>query len=369
MPKRYVFMLAMLGAALASGGAFAQCMVPGVGQLGEGSSNNLFPYDTNSARNMAYMQFHAPGEFCTNPPDSWNGGTTPGSGCLEPAMIGGLSVRPDNFFAQIFTATHTRPDTGTFHFMTDMQANGNLIFFQDSINWNATTVTYPGGFTLSYPTGSNPSIPGTQNFTPITSTVGQFIYLGTLTGCCGSCPGPSQGGFLINVRVITGSGTGLLISDMESRFFAVGIHYNVIRMWGVGAGSSGFTNWANYFAGLVYSLEAGGCKTYNDLYDEIINAVITGNPPSDGIPVSDPLNETDPLVLKNDPGIGGLRNSFWKKAINSEAAYNRGRFNSAGNTLDALTHHIDAQDGKHLDTDSAQDLRNCVRSLKSSLAL
>jgi hypothetical protein len=364
MPKRYVFMLAMLGAALACGGAFAQAIVPGVGQLGEGSSNNLFPYDTNSARNQAYMQFHAPGEFCANPTDTWNGGTTPGSGALEPALLGGLSIRPDNYYGQIFTATHTRPDAGTFHFLTDMQANGNLIYFQDSLNFNATTVTYPGGFTLSYPTGSNPAIPGTQNFTPITSTVGQFIYLGTLTGCCGSCPDPSQGGLLISVRVVTGSGSSLLISDLESRYFAVGIHYNVIRMWGVGAGATGFTSWANYFAGLVYSLEAGGCKTYSDLYDEILNAVIVGNPPSDRTPLSTP---DDPI--KNDPGIGGIRNSLWKKAINSEAAYNRGRYNSAGNTLDALTHHIDAQDGKHLDTDSAQDLRNCVRSLKGSLGL
>jgi hypothetical protein len=366
MPKRYVFMLAMLGAALACGGAFAQCMVPGVGQLGEGSSNNLFPYDCNSARNMAYMQFHAPGEFCTNPPDSWNGGTTPGSGCLEPSMIGGLSVRPDNYFANIFTATHTRPDAGTFHFMTDMQANNNFIYFQDSLNWNSTTVMYPGGFTMSYPTGSSGSIPNTQNFHPITSTVGQFIYIGTLTGCCGSCPGPSQGGFLINFRGIMGSGTGLLVSDLESRFFAVGIHYNVIRMWGPGAGATGFTNWANYFAGLVYSLEAGGCKTYSDLYDEILNAVIVGNPPSD--PPFDSVEEGGPYY-KHDSGIGGIRNSLWKKAINSEAAYNRGRYNSAGNTLDALNHHIDAQDGKHIDTDSAQDLRNCVRSLKSSLNL
>lgn len=366
MPKRYVFMIAMLAAALVCGSAFAQAILPGAARnLGEGSSNNLYPYDCNSARNMAYMQFHAPGEFCANPPDSWNGGTGPGSGALEPAIISGLSVRPDNYYAGIFSATHTRPDTNTFHFLTDLQYNGNLIWFQDSLNWNATTVTYPGGFTLSYPTGSDPTWGGTtQYFTPITSTVGQFTYLGTLTGCCGSCPAPQYGGFLTNFRGVYGSGNNLLISDLESRYFAVGIHYNVIRTWGEGAGISGFTSWANYFAGLVYSLEAGGCKTYSDLYDEILNAVITGNPPSDRTPLSTP---DDPI--KNDPGIGGIRNSLWKKAINSEAAYNRGRYNSAGNTLDALTHHVDAQDGKHLDTDSAQDLRNCIRSLKSSLGL
>jgi hypothetical protein len=369
MPKRYVFMIAMLGAALVFGGAYAQAILPGhVRDTGEGTSNNLFPYDCNSARDMAYMQFHAPAEFCANPIDYFTGLPLPGSGLLEPANISGLSVRPDNYYAGVFTATHTRPDANTFHFLTDMQYNGNAIYFQDSLNFNATTVTYPGGFTMSYPTPPDPTWGNTtRSFHPITPTAGQFTYIGTLSGCCGSCPSPDYGGFLTSFRGYYGSGNNLLISDLESRSVAPGIHVGVIRMWsdnGYGGGLSGFTSWAGYYQGLVYSLEAGGCKTYSDLYDEILNAVITGNPPSDRTPLSTP---DDPI--KNDPGIGGIRNSLWKKAINSEAAYNRGRYNSAGNTLDALTHHVDAQDGKHLDTDSAQDLRNCIKSLKSALGL
>jgi hypothetical protein len=364
MPKRvFVTTLAVMALALVCNGAFAQGVVPGHGQFVEGNSNNTFPYNVFSATNQAYMQFHAPGEFCVNPPDTWNGGTAPGSGLVEPALISGLAIRPDGVLASFFTATHTRPDAGTFHFMTDMQVNNNFIFFQDSINWNATTITYPGGFTLSFPTGSDPLIPGAQLFHPITSVGAGFTYLGTLTGCCGSCPAPSQGGLLINVRVISGSGSGTLVADMTSTFVAVGIHFNVIRLWGAGAGATGFTNFANNFAGLFYSLEAGGCKTYSELKEEILNAVIVGNPPSDNPPSID----DDPG--KNDANIGGLRNSWWKQCWNSEAAFNRGSFGSAGNGLGAFVNHVDAQDGKHLDTDSASDLRNCVRSLRSSLGI
>jgi hypothetical protein len=358
MPKRYFWLttFAVLGAALLCNGAVAQGIIPGTANLGEGESNNAFPYNVTSMPNAAYMQFVAPGEFCVNPPDQFNGGTTPGSGALEPALISGLSVRPDGPLASLFTATHTRPDAGSFHFLTDLQMNGNAIFFQDSLNWNATTVTYPGGWTLSFPTGASASIPGTQEFTPITSTAGVFTYLGSLTGCCGSCPAPAQGGMMINVRVTSGSGTGLLFADMVNRTATVGIHYNTIRLWGVGAGATGFNSWINFFAGLVYQLDVGGCKTYSDLFDEVSNAIITGNPPSAG-------TSFDPY------DIGGLRNSYAKQALNSEAAFNRGRFNAAGNGLSAMDHHVSAQDGKHLDSDSASDLHNCIRSLKSSLGL
>jgi hypothetical protein len=367
MPKRHLFIFTILAVALLCGSAFAQGVVPGPLGFREGVYNNMFPYNTSgSSRNMCYMQFHAPGEFCVNPPDPWNGGTYQSSGVLEPALLSGLSVRPDYRYSSVFTATHTRPDPGTFHFLTDLQANLNFIYYQDSLNWNASTVTYPGGFTLSFPTGDSGSIPGTQNFTPITSTVGAFTYLGTLTGCCGSCPSPAQGGLMINFRAVTGSGSSILVMDAAYTYYLVGAtrHYNVMRFYAIGGGASGFCNTGWTFQGLAYQLAAGGCKTYSDLYDEVLNAVITGNPPSDRIPVGDAENP-----IKNDPGIGGIRNSLWKKAINSEAAYNRGRYNSAGNTLDAMTHHVDAQDGKHLDTDSAQDLRNCIRSLKSSLGL
>lgn len=240
--------------------------------------------------------------------------------------------------------------------------NNNFLFFQDSLNWNATTVTYPGGFTLSMTTGANASCPApTQNFEPITSTLGLFIYLGTLTGCCGSCPAPSQGGLMINMRGLSGSSdTGLAWFDFEFIYASVGIHYNAIRLWGVGAGATGFNSWIGFFQGLVYSLDIGGCKTYSDLKDEIINAVIVGNPPSD---LGSTPNSNPPY------GFAGIRNSIWKKAVNSEAAFNRGSFGAAGNTLGATIGECQAQSGKHVDADSAQDLINCVRSLAASLGL
>lgn len=367
MPKRVFTTFAVLALALVCNGAFAQGILPGVVTGGEGTQNNLIPYDAIVYPSIAFMQFAAPSEFCANPPDQWNGGTTPGSGLLEPALLSGLSVRPDGPLAGFFTSTRTRPDAGTFHFLTDLQQNNNFLFFQDSGNWNATTVTMPGGFSLSYPTGpSSIAPPPTQEFTPITSTAGAFTYLGTLTGCCGSCPAPSQGGLMINFRATSGGGSGsLLMSDQDFRFASGGIHYNSIRLWGVGAGATGFNSWINFFAGLVYSLEAGGCKDYADLKDEILKAVIVGNPPSNGTPLS---QEGGPY-FKNDPGIGGLRNSWWKQAVNSEAAFNRGSFNAAGNGLTAFVNHVDAQDGKHLDTDSASDLRNCVRSMRAKLGI
>ena len=372
MPNRHSWLsiFVVLGIALACSVAYAQTpTVPSSALLDDGTQNSTIPYDSFSNPNIGHAQFVAPSEFCANAPNGF-GPPLPGSGLFSPAQMGGLGYYCDGPLSGIFGNVTRSRGNDAFHTLTDLQANGNLLWFQNQLNYNATTVFFPGGFTLSCPTPLSATRVGGRDHQPITSVGPGFIYLGETTGCCGACPSVTQGGLYIVFQTIAnGGGSGaLLLGDYEFDIQASGIHYSSIRLWGVGAGGTGFMNWIGFFQGVVYALEGGGCKTYSDLKDEILNATITGNPPSDNPPAWDP-DSGNPPPGKNDPDIGGIRNSLWKKCVNSEAAFNRGSTGSAGNTLGALSNHIDAQDGKHLDSDSASDLSNCVRSLRGTLGI
>jgi hypothetical protein len=367
MPKSWLSIFVVLGLALACTVAYAQVpTIPSSALYRDGTQNTNNPYDSFSYPNIGHAQFVPPGEFCVNPPNSF-GAPTPGSGLLEPAQFGGLGFYCDGRLSGVFGNVSRNRGNDAFHTLTDLQRNGNTLWFQNQLNYNATTTFFPGGFGLSCPMPMSTIRINGMDPQPITSVGPGFIYLGTLTGCCGSCPAPSQGGLYVTFQATSNAGGSgaLLLGDYEFLYATVGIHYNSIRLWAVGGGGTGFMSWIGFFQGVVYALEGGGCKTYGDLKDEILNATITGNPPSD--PPFDSV-EGGPWY-KHDSGIGGIRNALWKKAINSEAAFERGQLNSAGNTLGALTNHVEAQDGKHLDTDSASDLKNCVRSLRGTLGI
>jgi hypothetical protein len=326
--------------------------------------------DASYFNNCSYQQYHTPGEFCSVCYDLYYGNRI-SSGWGEPAILQGMALRPDGYFGRYYSGSVTRPNS-TFS-LTDMQAAAGLIYFQDSLNWNATTVHYPGPFTYVYAGVPDPTNPGgyygpAMQFIPINSVMAPFVYLGTTTGAMGPCPFSSpinyNGGFLWSCRFAGGSDTTSMIMDAcydTGRGRTCGIFSDVIRLYNTSS-AGGFTGSYTRYYGLPTAFGAGGCQTYSELYDEVLNATIYGNPPSQGTPISTP---DDPV--KNDPGIGGIRNSIWKKVYNSEAAYNRGQYNAAGNTLDACVHHCEAQSGKHLDADSAQDIINCIKSLKNAL--
>jgi hypothetical protein len=368
MPKSWLSIFVVLGLALACSVTYAQQpTIPSGDMFRDARGNGTYNYDSFSYPNIAAQQFVPPGEFCVNPPNMF-GPPDPGSGLLEPAQILGLGYYCDGPLGGVFGTVTRHRNNDAYHTLTDLQRNNNLLYWYNYQWYNATTTFYPGGFTLTCPTPYAPWRTGGREPQPITSVAGGFVYLGTLTGCCGSCPSPSQGGLGIGFSAATnGGGSGALL--LEDRTCCEtktnGIHYNAIMIFGPGGYSSGYMNHIGFFQGIVYALAGGGCKTYSDLKDEILNAVITGNPPSD--PPFDSV-EGGPYY-KHDSGIGGIRNSLWKKAINSEAAFNRGQLNSAGNTLGALHNHCEAQDGKHLDTDSASDLMNCIRSLRGTLGI
>lgn len=372
MPNRHSWLsiFVVLGVALACSVVYAQSpTVPSSAMFRDGTQNTTNPYDSFSYPVVAQAQFVPPGEFCVNPPNSF-GTPTPGSSLLAPAQLGGLGVYCDGPLGGLFGNVSRSRDNAVHH-LTDLQANGNLLWFQNQLNYNATTVFYPGGFTLSCPTPLSASRTNGREAQAITSVGPGFIYLGETTGCCGACPAPSQGGLYITSQLLNnGGGSGaLLLMDYEFLFATVGIHYNSIRLWSIGGNAnSGFMSWIGFFQGVVYALEGGGCKTYNDLKDQVLNAEITGNPPSDDPPFWDPESGAPPPG-KNDPDIGGLRNSYWKQCVNSEAAFNRGQLGAAGNGLGAMFNHVEAQSGKHLNADSADDLKNCIRSLRGTLGI
>jgi len=100
----------------------------------------------------------------------------------------------------------------------------------------------------------------------------------------------------------------------------------------------------DHFGGGIQSLvtHSTGCTTFEDLYQTISDAEID--------------NE-------------GIRNSLLSKEKNSQRQYDLGNLHASGNILCALLHEVDAQDGKHIDPHSAEEIRDCVRSLAEALGI
>ena len=60
--------------------------------------------------------------------------------------------------------------------------------------------------------------------------------------------------------------------------------------------------------------------------------------------------------------VEGVRNSFHSQADAACKALDREHLKTSGNVLCAMLHHDDAQDAKHVDAVSAEELRACVRA-------
>jgi hypothetical protein len=149
---------------------------------------------------------------------------------------------------------------------------------------------------------------------------------------------------------------------------------------------------------LVYSTYLGGSN--DDDYgsdiavDDSGNAFVTGWTNSDDFPTENPFQpdfagSNDAFVTKlilidiscstfdgldqtiSDAEIDneGVRNSLQAKANNARKQYNRGKLKTSGNVLCAILHETDAQDGKHITPESAQDIRDCVKSLAENLGI
>ena len=69
------------------------------------------------------------------------------------------------------------------------------------------------------------------------------------------------------------------------------------------------------------------------------------------------------VIADADIDVEGVRHSFDVKATNACRAFERGHPKTAANVLCATLHETDAQDGKHVSEASADDIRECVRSV------
>jgi hypothetical protein len=81
------------------------------------------------------------------------------------------------------------------------------------------------------------------------------------------------------------------------------------------------------------------------------------------------FDDLDQTIEEAEIGNEGVRNSLQAKANNARRQYDRGNLKASGNVLCALLHEVDGQDGKHIDPESAQDLRECVTSLAENLGI
>jgi hypothetical protein len=65
----------------------------------------------------------------------------------------------------------------------------------------------------------------------------------------------------------------------------------------------------------------------------------------------------------------GVRISLQAKANNTKRQFDRGNLRASGNILCALLNEVNAQDGKHIEPNSAQEIRDCVLSLSDVLGI
>jgi len=75
------------------------------------------------------------------------------------------------------------------------------------------------------------------------------------------------------------------------------------------------------------------------------------------------------VIADSDFDVEGVRHSFDVKAVSACRAHEREHPHTSANVLCALLHETDAQDGKHVTEASADDIRECVRSLADHLDL
>jgi hypothetical protein len=66
---------------------------------------------------------------------------------------------------------------------------------------------------------------------------------------------------------------------------------------------------------------------------------------------------------------GGVLRSLLAKYDNARRQYEQGNIRTSGNILCALLHEVDAQEGKHIEPQSAQEIRDCVHSLADALGI
>jgi hypothetical protein len=70
-----------------------------------------------------------------------------------------------------------------------------------------------------------------------------------------------------------------------------------------------------------------------------------------------------------DIDVQGVRNSLSRKAENSYGRFAAGDLRTAGNILCALLHEIDAQEGIHIASASAETLRTCIKDMAQVLGI
>lgn len=109
---------------------------------------------------------------------------------------------------------------------------------------------------------------------------------------------------------------------------------------------------------------------FRSVFDEqvLLNVICQGDEPArcEGCGDCDALEEMLAAATIDNEGI---RNSLETKRRHACDRLRRGQLIPAGNTLCAMRHQIDAQDGKHLSSDSAADLRLCIRELSEAEGL
>ena len=77
------------------------------------------------------------------------------------------------------------------------------------------------------------------------------------------------------------------------------------------------------------------------------------------------IRAIDTATIDNE----GVRQSFHDQASEAEAAFYDENLKASGNKLCALLNHLEAQDGKHVDPTSAEEIRATAISVGSQLGI
>jgi hypothetical protein len=148
--------------------------------------------------------------------------------------------------------------------------------------------------------------------------------------------------------------------------------------------ASGDTHWTKTFGGpandFAFSIDQTsdggyiitGCKNCSTPHGVDVYLIKTCPDGSVGGPCTKnclTFDDLDQTIQDAEIDNEGVRKSLKAKANNARKQYNRGKLKTSGNVLCALLHETDAQDGKHITPESAQDIRDCVKSLAENLGI
>ncbi|MFQ5907094.1 MAG: FlgD immunoglobulin-like domain containing protein, partial [bacterium] len=338
--RKIIYTLAVLAA-----GISLTCMFPVPGR-------SLVLYATNSACDCLYIV------------DLISGDTTYVGDLGAPGQFKTPTSMAVDLDGTLFTVNNSTGELLTIDKFTGAATVvGSGTGQQDGLAIAPVDVLGPGGITLPKGTlfGSTSvlaTIDKTTGDTTIIGPIGRriaglaFRSDGTLFGAELSLGTDT----LVTINTQTGAGTvvgeigpnfdriGALVFTIGDALLGSDINTSDLKIFEIDQTSGTISNEVSVASapqGMGFA-SAVNCTTFDDLENTIGDAVIDNN---------------------------GVRNSLQVKANNARKQFDRGKLKTSGNVLCALLHHVDAQNGKHIDSASAQDIRDCVTTLAGNLGI